>query len=460
MRIRSRIALCAALVLLGNFLIAEPVDEMRDLVDADDFGALRELYESFVQLDDFDEIETDLLDLAREQVVASNYEAAYQVLEILLAVNLLNPEAQDVFVAVNSLLDGRVPGSDAPAVPERDRRQPPEAASRESTPEEEAEAPVVAVVPRASDPPPADQTTSSEPVVAQQPTETVPPREPAAEILQLPPVSDGGTEQTSEPDAAQLPAETAAARDPAAPTASSTGGEPAAEELPTDAESDEPQVVRIEREPVPLTYEAFVGPVSLLGNASGFYRDFYGTGRFNLTYGLSFDARLFLSFPRLILGPEVSFNSHFWNLNGGSGDQLAYKVGANFGFPGLVQLPLFARLGFAQQWYLYGSAIPDVLITSFPTPTLGVMLRDLNIGAVAERGLSLGASLDLYLISLFTSYLSLGLDAAVTAELDVPVSEKMSIRARVGVRPQLLFALGNLEFAAKLQIGVGVVSHE
>jgi len=212
----------------------------------------------------------------------------------------------------------------------------------------------------------------------------------------------------------------------------------------------------VSRTRLPVTYEAYVGPVSLLGNAFGFYSEFYGSRRFNLSYGVSLDAALLFHFPSVILGPELSLDGHFANLTPNGGDQIAYKISANVGFPAWIDLPVFFRLGFTQQWYFFGTDIPDVLITSFPSPTLGAKVNGIPLSGRVE----LDAAVDLYAISLFTSYFSLGMDVEVSVDLAFPLSEKLSLNPRIGLQPQILLAFGNIEFLTKVELGIGVVSHE
>ena len=246
---------------------------------------------------------------------------------------------------------------------------------------------------------------------------------------------------------------------PATPPATQ---EPAGEEVaaaePSSTAGMGP-VVEVEpavRSGPPLSYETFIGPVSILGNSSGFYRNFYGTGQFSASYGLSVDAELLIHFPSLTFGADVSVDGHFANLTPSGGDHLAYKVSLNAGFPKWLSFPLFFRLGFMQQWYFFATDLPNVLITDFPSPTLGAMVKGLPLfGPV-----SLDVGIDLYAISLFTSYFSLGMDAAVALEWSIPLSDRLSLSPRLGVQPQMLFAFGTVEFQTKVEIGVGVVSHE
>ena len=141
--------------------------------------------------------------------------------------------------------------------------------------------------------------------------------------------------------------------------------------------------------------------------------------------------------------------------SGSTGDQIAYKVSANVALPALLPSSLFFRLGFTQQWYLFGTDVPDVLITSFPSPTVGAKLD----GILGDSPIDLDVSLDVYLISFFTSYFWLGLDTAVSAAISIPVSDSLSINPRLGVQPQFVFASGNTELVTKIEIGFGVVSY-
>jgi len=80
-------------LVVASGVVADPLDEMQTLISERDFAALLTLYSGYSSRDDFSEIEASLLALTKEQVVASEYEIALQVLEILLTVNLFNLEA-------------------------------------------------------------------------------------------------------------------------------------------------------------------------------------------------------------------------------------------------------------------------------------------------------------------------------------------------------------------------------
>lgn len=474
---RRFLVFAVLILVVAAFTGAQPVEDLRDLVAAGDFEGLAERYGELSASEDFAEIEAGLLDIARERVVASDYDDALVILEVILNVNLFNIEAQDVYVAVTSIIKGRVPGSDAPAVaaqPE-DTGTAVEATSSPvdtvptmtSAPVTEPTEPVVASAPPAATPVEPASEAAETPAPSTPTPEAATPVEPASEAAEVEAAdtTPPGT-QVAAPDTvvAQTPAaetppatvtDTAATEIPEAETSPGATAPEEADSVPQDLQPIvEPEVVtgpRVEG----LSYEAYLGPVSFLGNASGFYRDFYGSGRFNVTYGLSLDATVLLYRPRIIVGADLSFDGHFANLGAGTGDQIAYKVSANVALPAHLPPSLFFRLGFTQQWYLFGTEVPDVLITSFPSPTLGVWLDDL----LAQSPIDLDVSLDIYLISFFTSYFWLGLDAVAAATFTIPVTETLSINPRIGLQPQFVFASGNTELVTKLEIGFGVASY-
>lgn len=446
--------------------VAEPVDELQALISTSEFDTLLTLYRGYSSRDDFPEIETSLVELAKEQVVASEYEIALQVLEVVLTVNLFNLAAQDIYVSVNALLKNRVPGSDAPAVVRREPEAAEEATEVASAPIQTA--PVAAItspassaisetIPAASSdvPPVAEvsaEDSAAEPPIAAAGTE-------ASETSQAPIDSTESIEiaqATPDQDSGSITPETVAGDE--TPAAVQTADGPDGDAPVTTGEELLPTVepMAVSRPRAPMIYEAYAGPVSLLGNASGFYSDFYGSGRFNLSYGVSLDAALLFHLPSVALGVELSVDGHFANLTPSGGDQIAYKISGNVGFPAWIDLPLFFRIGFTQQWYLFGTDIPDVLITSFPSPTLGAKVSGIPLGGPVE----LDVAIDLYAISLFTSYFSLGMDGTVSVDVALPLTEKLSLNPRIGLQPQILLAFGNIEFLTKLELGVGVVSHE
>jgi hypothetical protein len=418
-------------------LTAQARDDFERLVED---GQLEELQERYLALatdqdvsaQQFVEIEHGLLDLAKERVVASDYETALFLLELILTVNLDNLEAQDIYVAVIELNRGQIPGSAGAT-----------ASAVTSPAEQEGRSPL------AREP---EEQTSRVVERALVPEEQVPERGVPDEAS--PPETVATTIEATPPEEVAPPAEITAATDAApservppteATAPQETPGVPAVEPPESRSESALPALP-------PNGYAVHLAPVSILVRSSGFYADVFGNRRIESGYGLSFEAFGVFFFPRVALGGHVAIQTHFANLTASRGDALGYEVAMRAGLPGLTQLPLFLRIGFTQQWYFYGAEDPDVLITSFPTPTLGFMINEVQL---ADR-VRFEASLDYYLISFFTQYMTAGLDGTAAILVSLPIVESLGLSARVAVSPQLLLSYSNVEFMTRLEISIGI----
>jgi hypothetical protein len=197
-----------------------------------------------------------------------------------------------------------------------------------------------------------------------------------------------------------------------------------------------------------------LSPISLLGNSSGFYALRSGAGRFTLSYGLTVDAVATMPVGAMTVGLQASADAYFAGLNEGSGRFVSYRLVGLLAWDA-APLPLVARVGFAQQWYIYGEEEPGVLVTSVPSPIVGVGIT----GVGGDGPLTFDAALDLQAIAFFTSYLDVAFDLALAAQWRIPVAEELAFAPRIGIEPQFLIGLGSVEFLTKIEIGIGVM-HE
>ena len=407
--------LCLLLVLVLFFTLPAALysqaedDYPASLLAEPDYHSIETYFLETAEKENYQEIKDTFLDRAKELVLANQYKPALQILEALLSVDLDNLEVQEIYIAVGKMIKEE---EAAELVPAADSE-----GSDADTPEQVAEQEVKEVAE-------ADEQ-EEETLTAEEIAQAV-----AQAVAEAMAQGDGTLNQTEGPVSDEGISAEAAAGERRGPEAASL--------------------------PDIIDWSLHLGAADLLLYGSQFYTEFYDESQIFLSYGVSLDFEAILKLNKVNLAGEVSFDAFFADFIPLSGAEVSYKLMLGAALPEAIPVPLYARLGFGQLWYLYGDDTPNRLFTAVPSPLLGVKLNGLKLGAL----FSLDGSIDYYLITFFTSYIASAFDIAAALEIKLPIKSALAFTTRVEVIPTVMIGSGGAETSAKLKISFGIGNDE